>query len=123
MGAHKLPPKMTCIAPAANAHTCFPSTHLPAGVFAVWQVWQGHTPFFSKLARPGQLLPDLPETAPVKKARGKQMRRLAGCLILPTSHRTYHHEHGRLITVVVPHGKRKTCHPDDIRRLLEVLGL
>jgi predicted RNA binding protein YcfA (HicA-like mRNA interferase family) len=39
------------------------------------------------------------------------------------SHRTYHHEDGRLITVVVPHGKRKTCHPDDIRRLLEVLGL
>jgi predicted RNA binding protein YcfA (HicA-like mRNA interferase family) len=39
------------------------------------------------------------------------------------SHRTYHHFDGRMITVVVPHGKRKTCHPDDIRRLLEVLGL
>ena len=39
------------------------------------------------------------------------------------SHRTYHHEEGRLITIVVPHGKRKTCHPEDIRRLLEVLGL
>jgi predicted RNA binding protein YcfA (HicA-like mRNA interferase family) len=39
------------------------------------------------------------------------------------SHRTYHHADGRLITVVVPHGKRKTCHPDDVRRLLEVLGL
>lgn len=39
------------------------------------------------------------------------------------SHRTYHHADGRLITIVVPHGKRKTCHPDDIRRLLEVLGL
>jgi predicted RNA binding protein YcfA (HicA-like mRNA interferase family) len=39
------------------------------------------------------------------------------------SHRTYHHADGRLITIVVPHGKRKTCHPDDIRKLLEVLGL
>jgi predicted RNA binding protein YcfA (HicA-like mRNA interferase family) len=39
------------------------------------------------------------------------------------SHRTYHHTDGRLITIVVPHGKRKTCHPDDIRKLLEVLGL
>lgn len=39
------------------------------------------------------------------------------------SHRTYHHGDGRLITIVVPHGKHKTCHPDDIRKLLEVLGL
>jgi predicted RNA binding protein YcfA (HicA-like mRNA interferase family) len=39
------------------------------------------------------------------------------------SHRTYHHADGRLLTIVVPHGKRKTCHPADIRRLLEVLGL
>jgi predicted RNA binding protein YcfA (HicA-like mRNA interferase family) len=39
------------------------------------------------------------------------------------SHRTYHHADGRLITIVVPHGKRKTCYPDDIRKLLEVLGL
>jgi predicted RNA binding protein YcfA (HicA-like mRNA interferase family) len=39
------------------------------------------------------------------------------------SHRTYHHADGRLITIVVPHGKRKTCHPDDIRKLLRVLGL
>jgi predicted RNA binding protein YcfA (HicA-like mRNA interferase family) len=39
------------------------------------------------------------------------------------SHRTFHHADGRLITVVVPHGQRKTCHPDDIRKLLEVLGL
>ncbi len=39
------------------------------------------------------------------------------------SHRTYHHPDGRLITIVVPHGKRKTCHPEDIRKLLEVLGL
>ena len=39
------------------------------------------------------------------------------------SHRTYHHVDGRIITVVVPHGKRKTCHPADIRKLLEILGL
>jgi predicted RNA binding protein YcfA (HicA-like mRNA interferase family) len=39
------------------------------------------------------------------------------------SHRTYHHADGRLITIVVPHGKRKTCHPADILRLLEILGL
>ncbi len=39
------------------------------------------------------------------------------------SHRTYHHADGRLLTLVVPHGKRKTCHPEDIRKLLEILGL
>jgi predicted RNA binding protein YcfA (HicA-like mRNA interferase family) len=39
------------------------------------------------------------------------------------SHRTYHHADGRLITIVVPHGKRKTCHPKDIRKLLGALGL
>ena len=39
------------------------------------------------------------------------------------SHRTYHHKDGRLITVVVPHGKRKTCHPEDVRKLLKVLDL
>jgi predicted RNA binding protein YcfA (HicA-like mRNA interferase family) len=39
------------------------------------------------------------------------------------SHRTYHHADGRLITIVRPHGRRKTCHPADIRRLLEVLDL
>jgi predicted RNA binding protein YcfA (HicA-like mRNA interferase family) len=38
------------------------------------------------------------------------------------SHRTYHHADGRLVTIVVPHGNRKTCHPDDVRKLLEVLG-
>ena len=37
------------------------------------------------------------------------------------SHRTYHREDGRLLTVVRPHGKRKTCHPSDIRRILEAL--
>jgi len=39
------------------------------------------------------------------------------------SHRTYHHADGRLITIVVPHGGRKTCHRDDITKLLEVLKL
>jgi predicted RNA binding protein YcfA (HicA-like mRNA interferase family) len=39
------------------------------------------------------------------------------------SHRTYHHADGRLLTVVRPHGRRKTCHPQDIRKLLGVLGL
>ncbi len=37
------------------------------------------------------------------------------------SHRTYHREDGRVLTVVRPHGKRKTCHPSDIRRILEAL--
>jgi len=39
------------------------------------------------------------------------------------SHCTYHHRDGRLLTVVRPHGKRKTCHPDDIRKLVKVLDL
>ena len=39
------------------------------------------------------------------------------------SHRTEHHADGRLITIVVPHGKRKTCHPDDVRKFLEVFGI
>ena len=39
------------------------------------------------------------------------------------SHRTYHGADGKVLTIVVPHGGRKTCHPTDIRRLLEVLGL
>ena len=38
------------------------------------------------------------------------------------SHCTYHRADGLLITIVKPHGKRKTCHPDDIRKLLEALG-
>jgi predicted RNA binding protein YcfA (HicA-like mRNA interferase family) len=37
------------------------------------------------------------------------------------SHCTYHRADGRLLTIVCPHGRRKTCHPDDIRKLLEVL--
>ena len=39
------------------------------------------------------------------------------------SHRTYHHPDGKLLTIVRPHGGRKTCHPYDICKLLEVLGL
>jgi predicted RNA binding protein YcfA (HicA-like mRNA interferase family) len=39
------------------------------------------------------------------------------------SHRTYHHPDGRVITLVRPHGSRNTCHPADVRKLLEVLGL
>ena len=37
------------------------------------------------------------------------------------SHCTYHRADGRLLTIVRPHGKRKTCHPRDIRKLLEAL--
>ncbi|MBX9787471.1 MAG: type II toxin-antitoxin system HicA family toxin [Pirellulales bacterium] len=39
------------------------------------------------------------------------------------SHRTYHHKDGRVLTIVVPHGSRKTCHPSDIQKLLKVLAL
>ena len=38
------------------------------------------------------------------------------------SHRTYHHADGRVITIVLPHGRRKTCHLADIRKLLSILG-
>jgi predicted RNA binding protein YcfA (HicA-like mRNA interferase family) len=37
------------------------------------------------------------------------------------SHRTYHRADGRLLTIVRPHGGRSTCHPADIRKLLELL--
>ena len=39
------------------------------------------------------------------------------------SHRTYHDASGRVLTIVRSHGGRKTCDPDDIKTLLEVLGL
>jgi predicted RNA binding protein YcfA (HicA-like mRNA interferase family) len=39
------------------------------------------------------------------------------------SHRTDHDTGGRVLTIVRPHGRRKTCDPDDIKTLLEVLGL
>lgn len=37
------------------------------------------------------------------------------------SHRSYHHADGRVLTIVMPHGGRKTCNPSDIRKLLETL--
>jgi predicted RNA binding protein YcfA (HicA-like mRNA interferase family) len=37
------------------------------------------------------------------------------------SHRTYHRGDGSLITIVVPHGGRKTCNPSDIKKLLTIL--
>lgn len=37
------------------------------------------------------------------------------------SHCTYHRIDGRVLTIVKPHGHHKTCHPDDIRKLLEAL--
>ena len=39
------------------------------------------------------------------------------------SHFTYQHSDERLLVIVRPHGKRKTCHPRDVRRVLEILGL
>lgn len=38
------------------------------------------------------------------------------------SHCTYHREDGRVLTIVKPHGTRKTCHPSDVRKLLQALG-
>lgn len=38
------------------------------------------------------------------------------------SHCTYHRVDGRVLTIVKPHGGRKTCHPSDVRRLLKALG-
>ncbi|MGO8903778.1 MAG: type II toxin-antitoxin system HicA family toxin [Isosphaeraceae bacterium] len=39
------------------------------------------------------------------------------------SHFTYQHSDGRLLVIVRPHGKRKRCHPRDVRKVLEFLGL
>jgi predicted RNA binding protein YcfA (HicA-like mRNA interferase family) len=39
------------------------------------------------------------------------------------SHRSYHRADGRVLTIVRPHGRKKTCNPDDIKTLLKVLGL
>jgi predicted RNA binding protein YcfA (HicA-like mRNA interferase family) len=38
------------------------------------------------------------------------------------SHRSYHSPDGRLLTIVKPHGGRRTCHAKDIKRLLEFLS-
>ena len=37
------------------------------------------------------------------------------------SHCTYHRADGRVLTIVRPHGRHKTCHATDIRKLLEAL--
>jgi predicted RNA binding protein YcfA (HicA-like mRNA interferase family) len=37
------------------------------------------------------------------------------------SHCTYHRADGRLLTIVRPHGRRKNCHPEDVRKILEAL--
>jgi predicted RNA binding protein YcfA (HicA-like mRNA interferase family) len=39
------------------------------------------------------------------------------------SHITYHHRKGHLLTVVKPHGGRTHCHPEDVKKVLKVLGL
>lgn len=38
-------------------------------------------------------------------------------------HCTFHHQDGRLLTIVKPHAGHKTCHPADIEKLLKALGL
>ncbi len=38
------------------------------------------------------------------------------------SHETYRRADGRVLVVVRPHGGRTTCHPRDIRRILEALA-
>jgi len=38
------------------------------------------------------------------------------------SHCTYHRSDGRVLTIVKPHGGRKTCHPADIWKLLGALS-
>lgn len=37
------------------------------------------------------------------------------------SHCTYHRADGRVLTIVRPHARHKTCHAADIRKLLEAL--
>ena len=39
------------------------------------------------------------------------------------SHCTYHGPGGQVITIVRPHGRRTTCHPADIQKLLSGLYL
>ena len=56
--------------------------------------------------------------------RGEALLTLRRHLILFNqrgSHCTYHRADGRVLTIVRPHGRRTTCHPDDIRKLLEAL--
>jgi predicted RNA binding protein YcfA (HicA-like mRNA interferase family) len=39
------------------------------------------------------------------------------------SHRTYHRADGHVLTIVVPHGRRRTCNPSDVRKVLDALEL
>jgi predicted RNA binding protein YcfA (HicA-like mRNA interferase family) len=39
------------------------------------------------------------------------------------SHCTYHRHDGRVLTIVRPHGRHKTCHPVDIKKILKALNL
>jgi len=39
------------------------------------------------------------------------------------SHRTYHRADNKVLTLVRPHGSRKTCSARDIGKLLEILEL
>ncbi|HPA46391.1 MAG TPA: type II toxin-antitoxin system HicA family toxin [bacterium] len=39
------------------------------------------------------------------------------------SHRTYHRADGKILTLIRPHGRSKTCSPWDIGKILEILGL
>lgn len=39
------------------------------------------------------------------------------------SHCTFHRGDGRVLTVVRPHGGKTACNPDDVRKILEALGL
>ena len=39
------------------------------------------------------------------------------------SHFAFHRKDGRVLTIVRPHGGRKTCHPADVKKVLEALGL
>jgi predicted RNA binding protein YcfA (HicA-like mRNA interferase family) len=63
--------------------------------------------------------------ADVRFAQLQALLKYEGFQVINTrgSHFTYHHDDGRLLVVVRPHGRHKTCHPRDIRRVLEVLGL
>ncbi len=38
------------------------------------------------------------------------------------SHWTFRRDDGRVLVVVRPHGQRKTCYADDVRKVLEALG-
>ena len=38
------------------------------------------------------------------------------------SHRTYRGSNGRVLVFIRPHGRFKTCHPNEVQKLLEALG-